>query len=273
MAIKRIVGALLTLCFACWATAGALAAEGNPEDFPWKNWEFSLGGYLMTNDSSVSLNSATLGVGTDIDMENDLGFDKTLQTIRFDADWRFLPRHRASFSYYQYSRDAVRVIDRDIQFGDETFLLGTTVASEFDIAVYKASYAYSVIHNAKFDLGLSAGLHVMDFKVNISSTAGGQSESGDLLAPLPVFGLRATWAITPKLFLKGNVDVFAISIDDISGRFTDALVALEYNAFEHVGVGIGYNRVFMHVEATDGDFNGEADAGFGALLLYGKYFF
>ncbi|MCK5274087.1 MAG: DUF481 domain-containing protein, partial [Alphaproteobacteria bacterium] len=91
--------------------------------------------------------------------------------------------------------------------------------------------------------------------------------------PLPVFGLRGTWAITPKLFLKGNLDVFAISIDDTRGTFTDALVALEYDAFEHFGVGIGYNRVYINIEADGNKFNGEVDARFGAVLLYGKLFF
>ena len=141
------------------------------------------------------------------------------------------------------------------------------------ISTGKLSYAYSVIQNAKFDLGLSAGVHLTDFKTSIAVTGLGVAESAELLAPLPVFGLRGTWAITPKLFLKGNLDVFAISIDDTRGRFTDALVALEYDAFEHFGVGIGYNRVYMNIEADGDNFKGEAGAGFRAILLYGKLFF
>jgi hypothetical protein len=258
---------------ACWAASGALASEADTEALPWKTWEFALGGFLMTHDASLRVDSDTLGIGTEIDMENDLGFDKNIETFRFDADWRFLPRHRASFSVYQYSRDAIRTISRDIQFGDETFLINTSVVSEFDFTVYKASYAYSVIQNEKFDLGLSAGLHLMDIKASIAVTGLGASESAKLLAPLPVFGLRGTWAITPKLFLKGNLDVFAITIDDTRGTFTDALVALEYNAFEHVGFGVGYNRLYMNIEAEGDKFNGEVGAGFGAVLVYGKVFF
>lgn len=273
MVIKQLAGTLSTLCMACWATSGALAAEAGTDALPWKTLEFSLGGFLMTHDSSLRLDSNTLGIGTEIDMENDLGFDKNLETFRFDADWRFLPRHRASFSIYRYSRDATRTINRDIQFGDQVFAINTTVASEFDMTVYKASYAYSVIQNAKFDLGLSAGVHLMDFKTSITATGLGASESAKLLAPLPVLGVRGTWAITPTVFLKGNLDVFAISVDDTSGTFTDALVAFEYDAFEHFGVGIGYNRVYMNIEADGDKFNGEAGAGFGAVLVYGKVFF
>lgn len=273
MAIRRLVAAMSTLCVVWWITPGALAAEADTDALPWKTWEFSLGGFLMTHDASLRVDSNTLGIGTEIDMENDLGFDKSLNTFRFDANWRFLPRHRASFSVYRYSRDATRTINREIQFGDEVFVINTTVASEFDMTVYKASYAYSVIQNAKFDLGLSAGVHLMDFKTSIAVTGLGASESAKLLAPLPVFGLRGTWAITPKLFLKGNLDVFAISVDDTRGRFTDALVALEYDVFEHFGVGIGYNRVYMNIEADGDKFNGEVGAGFGAVMIYGKLFF
>ena len=83
---------------------------------------------------------------------------------------------------------------------------------------------------------------------------------------------RAPYAITPTVFLKANVDIFAISIDDIRGRFTDALVALEYDAFEHFGVGIGYNRVYMNIKADGDKFRGEVGAGYGAVMIYGKFF-
>ncbi len=273
MTIRRFVGGLPVLCVACWAASGALAAEAGTDTLPWKTWEFSLGGYLTTHDSSLRVDSDALGRGTEIDMEDDLGFDKKLETYRFDADWRFLPRHRASFTVYQYLRDASRRINRSIQYGDEVFAINTTIASEFDITVYKASYAYSVVQNAKIDLGLSAGLHLMDIKSRISVSGGGVSESAELLAPLPVLGLRGTWAITPSVFLKANVDVFALSIGDVSGRFTDALVALEYDAFEHFGVGIGYNRVYLNIKAEGDNLDGEIGAGYGAVMIYGKLFF
>ena len=268
-----MLAAIVLVTKTFWAASGALAAEADTDALPWKTWEFTLGGYLTTHDASLRVDSDTLGRGTEIDMEDDLGFDKTLETVRFDATWRFLPRHRASFSVYQFSRDASRTLNRTIQYGDRVFVIDATVASEFDMTVYKASYAYSVIQNAEFDLGLSAGLHLMDMKSSIAVTGLGVSESAELLAPLPVLGLRGAWAITPTVFLKANLDVFAISIDDTRGRFTDALVALEYNAFEHFGVGIGYNRVYMNIKADGDKFDGEAGAGFGAVMVYGKLFF
>lgn len=273
IAIRSLIGALSILGMACWIASDALAAETEANTLPWKTWEFTLGGYLTTHDTSLRVDSNTLGLGTKIDLEDDLGFDKTLETIRFDADWRFLPRHRANFSVYQYSRDATRTLSRTIQYDDQVFAINTTVASEFDMAVYKASYAYSVIQNAEFDLGLSAGLHMMDMKSKITATALGASESSELLAPLPVLGIRGTYAITPAVFLKANLDVFTISIDDTRGRFTDALVAFEYDAFDHYGFGIGYNRVYMNIKADGDKFTGAVGAGYGAVMFYGKLFF
>ena len=272
MEIGNSSAALAFVFLSCVGTA-AHAAEYGEDSLPWKTWELTLGGYISTHDASLRVDSRTLGRGTKVDLEEDLGFEKALESIRIDASWRFLPRHRASFSIYQISRDAVRTLDRTIQFGDREFVIDTTVTSEFDMTVYKMSYAYSAFQNAEYDLGLSAGLHVMDMKSSLAVAGLGESEVAELLAPLPVIGLRGAWAITPRLFLKGNVDVFAISIDDTRGRFTDALVAVEYDASEHFGVGIGYNRVHMNIKNDGENFYGEARAGYGAVMIYGKLSF
>ncbi len=273
LAIRTLAGALSGLCLAFWPAFSAAAAEAGSDNLPWKTWEFALGGYLTTHDSTLRVDSDSTGSGTEIDLEDDLGFNKSLETVRFDATWRFRPRHRADFSYYHLSRDAFRTLDRTIKIGNTIFPINTTVASELDMTVYKASYSYSVIQNARFDVGLAAGLHILDLEESITAEGVGNSESSTLLAPLPVLGLRGDWAMTPRVFLKANVDVFAVSVEGTRGRLTDALVAVEYDAFKHFGVGLGYNYVSMLVRGDKDDFRGEIGASYGAIMLYGKLFF
>ena len=273
LAIQTLAGALSGLCLAFWPALGAVAAEADTDELPWKTWEFLLGGYLTTHDSSLRIDSESTGNGTEIDLEDDLGLTQSLETVRFDAMWRFRPRHRADFAYYRISRDALRVTDRIIVIGNTIFPINTSVATEVNLTIYKASYSYSVVQNSRFDVGLSAGLHVMDIETKIVAEKIGKSESADLLAPLPVLGLRGDWAMTPKWLLRGKVDVFAVSVDGTRGRFTDGLIAVEYDAFEHFGVGLGYNRVSMRIIGNKSDFRGEIGAGYGAVMLYGKLFF
>jgi len=67
--------------------------------------------------------------------------------VRLDAIWRFRPRHRADVSYYRLSRDTFRALDHTIEIGDMIFPEGTTVASDLELTIYKASYSYSVVQN------------------------------------------------------------------------------------------------------------------------------
>jgi len=251
----------------------ALAANTGTDRLPWKTWEFALGGYLTTHDSTLRIDDSSTGTGTEIDLEDDLGFDQSIQTVRFDARWRFKPRHRAEFSIYQLDRETSKTLERTIEVGDKVFPAGTLVASEVDMTVYKASYSYSVIQNSRFDVGLAAGLHVLDLKESIAAEGAGISESSTFLAPLPVLGLRVDWAITPSVFLKSNIDFFALSVDSTRGHLTDGLIALEYNAFKHFGVGLGYNYVSMLVRGDKEDFQGEVGISYGAVMLYAKLYY
>jgi len=232
-----------------------------------------LGGYLTTHDSTLRIDDPSTGTGTEVDLEDDLGFDQSIQTLRFDAKWRFKPRHRAEFSIYQLDRETSKILERTIEVGGKVFPAGTSIASEVELTVYKASYSYSVVQNSRFDVGLAAGLHVLDMKESIVAEGVGISESSTFLAPLPVLGVHVDWAIRPNVFLKANIDVFAVSIDSTRGRLTDALVALEYNAFEHFGVGLGYNYVSMLVRGDNEDFRGEFGISYGAVMLYGKLYY
>jgi hypothetical protein len=273
LTIRTLAGILSGLFLTLWPALGAVAAEAGSDELPWKTWEFLLGGYLSTHDSTLRVDSRSTGNGTEIDLEDDLGFNKSLNTVRLDAIWRFRPRHRADFAYYRLSRGASRALDRTIEIGDKIFPEGTPVASELELTIYKASYTYSIVQNSRLDVGLSAGLHILEWESRVAAETIGLTQSSELLAPLPVLGVRGNWAITPVFFLRASVDVFALSVDGSGGRLTDGLIAVEYDAFKHFGVGLGYNRVSMRITGDKDDLFGEIGAEYGAVMLYGKLFF
>jgi len=97
-------------------------------------------------DSEFRLDSKSGRLGTVIDLENALDLEETTEVFRVNALCRLgqSRRHRLDFSYFDLSRDATATIGRDIQFGDETFFLGTTVNSFFDLEIFKGAYTYSL---------------------------------------------------------------------------------------------------------------------------------
>jgi hypothetical protein len=104
------------------------------------------------------------------------------------------------------------------------------------------------------------------------------NERENFTAPLPTFGLRADFAITPKWFLRSSLEVFYLEIDQFKGSIYESTVALEYLPWKHLGFGLAFDTFNLHIEA-DGedypqiDFQGELNFNITGLLLYVKMFF
>jgi hypothetical protein len=257
-----------------------LADQNNSVSGPWERFSINLGGFITDLDSEFRLDSKRSGLGTVIDLENVLDLEETTEVFRVDALCRLgqSRRHRLDFSYFDLSRDATRKIGREIQFGDERFFIGTTVHSFFDLKIYKGAYTYSFFQNEHFDIGASLGLHVMDIGVGLSDRRTGTAQSETVTAPVPVVGLRGTFAFTPKLFLKESIEFFWVELDDYKGKLIDINIALEYNVWKHLGLGIGYNTVRIDISADGddllgGNLLGGVEFDYSGLQLYGKIYF
>lgn len=246
----------------------ATPAAAQNRALPWKRVGLQAGAYLPTFNSDVTIDSAALGTGTTVDLENDLGVDESLTSFRVDAFWRFLPRHRLDASYYRLERDGSRVVNRTLRIGDQTFTVGATVTSEIDFDIYQGSYSYSLIHNETFDLAASLGAFVGDVAINFSA-AGVGTVNEQLIAPLPVAGGRAAYAITDNLFARLQGQVFYLDAGKFQGSLVDVLVGLDYDVTNNLGLGVGYNYVDIRAKYENDNDLGYA---FGAFMLYVRAF-
>jgi hypothetical protein len=118
----------------------------------------------------------------------------------------------------------------------------------------------------------------MPIKIRVSSSRSGTAEEESITAPLPVLGLRFDFAITPKFFLKQNVDFFYFQYQNFQGSLFDAKIGLEYNVWKHLGFGIAYDYLRFELKAEGQDYPGidmvgKIQFGLGGLLLYGKLYF
>ena len=233
----------------------------------------SLGAFLTDRDTNARLDSETLGLGTVIDAEDDLGLDSSDTVARLDAYYRFNPRHRIDFSIFDLSRDATATIDESIQFGDEVFDINSTISSEYDLSIYKAAYTYSFLIRDNGYLGVTAGLYVLSTDISLTESNTGQFEADDLTAPLPVIGLRGNYQWTPRLVLRSSAEIFAIEFDHVDGSLIDFYVGLDYHFHDNFAVGLGYNNVSLDVDADGSEFKGALDWTYDGVLLSVLYSF
>ena len=163
-----------------------------------------LGAYVANFDTTIRLTSGMSGSGTIVDVEDDFGLDNSSTNVMFHIDYRFRPRHRVDFAYYDLSRDGSNVMERDIEFGDVTFPVGATVVSKFDYRIGKLTYSYSVLQNRQVDLALATGFYIADFDYRATNFETGEAEGDDDLIPVPLIGLRGAYMFNPRLIANGS---------------------------------------------------------------------
>ena len=257
-----------------------LGDDNETEYGPWKKFSISFGGFIAEIDTEVRLDSKTLGLGTVLDVEELFNLDDDVRVFRSDGHYRFSDngRHRVDFTYYDLSRDATSTLSQDIQVGDQTFNIGDTVRTKFGLEFFKAAYAYSFLMNDASDISASAGLFMTKFELELETAAAGIEEFEEFLIPLPVIGLRANFALTPKLILKESLDLFYLKYESFKGHLVDLNLALEYRIWKHVGLGLGYEATRIEIEAEDDDdepldLAGKIDFRYDGVLFYGVYYF
>lgn len=249
--------------------AGPVAAQSQEDP----TFSISLGAFFTDRDTDTRIDADGNNAGTDVNLEDDLGFDKSDTVFRLDAYWRFAEHHRLDFSAFDLSRDAVKVIDRDITIGDTTYEINTSVQGKLDLNIYKAAYTWMFRKNGPNFLGASAGLYVADIGTRFTGPLGNNPESNDITAPLPVFGLRGAYHFAGRWSVRGSAELFVFEYDAFDGSLYDLFGGIDYSFNDLVALGLGFNAVRFDLGFDDSSLTGDLDWGYAGAMLYLKFDF
>jgi hypothetical protein len=231
---------------------------------------FKLGGgvFFPNFDTKLRIDNNNIG-GTEVDLEDDLGFSSNETTFWVGGYWRFAAKHRFAAAYFQFDRDASITANTDISIGDEIYPAGARLDSSFKFQVLPISYAYSFLKREKFELAGTIGLNwtKIDFDVSGSASIGDKDPdanvSADASVPLPLIGLLFDYHFTPKWSAGLHGEVFWLNIDADTIGFSGTLINLrastEYWFFNNVGLGAAVNWYSLNVDVDDGDWRGILD--------------
>ena len=268
--MKQIAGKWLTAALGVWCLSLVVSptfaqvpdsARSSPEPaavYP-DRFMFRVGNYYLEDSSTaVSLNSSLGLLGTTIDFQRDLGGDQRTQVPRLAGYYRFTDKHRLDFGWFELERKGQRSLAIEIQFGDELIEIGNTVASVVDSTLFKLAYTYSFYRAPQVELGFTAGLHTMRYDVELHDLNDDTKETAAVTAPLPVFGLRMDYSITPRWVTRFTIESFYIEIDDtIRGSLLDLNLDLEYRLARNLALGLGAGRLAIDAQVSDDSYNGE----------------
>jgi hypothetical protein len=251
---------------------------------PWEKGSIKFGGFLAAFDSNIGfgINNAA---GVTFNAEELFDLDSRLTVFRAEAMYR--PgkslRHQLDFTYASYHRDGSATLDEDIDINGVTYPVGARVNSNFDFDIIRGSYSYAILQDERMRIAVGLGVYAVPLKYGLDIESSGSRSSvkgADTTLPLPALALRGEFQLIPKLFLNASLDAMYLDVSSFKGSLLDVNLALEYRPWKHVGFGLGYNGMSVHVEAEDDsssypgvDFVGNVDVRFSGLMLYGKFSF
>jgi len=245
----------------------------------WERFSVSFGGFLTNYNSGISLGSEQLGIGIHIDIEDALGLKTSMFVFRGNTNYRFGKnrRHTVSFGYFGIYRNAHKILESELEIGDQVFPVGTEIKSKFDLTILRAKYDYSFLQNNHVSLEASFGLFIMPLSFSVKAS-GPEEQATDFVAPLPVLGLRSDFLITKKLFLRQSVELLLLNIDNFHGRILDLDINVEHKTFNHISFGLGVNSNRLSIKAKGEDypkidFFGEIGMEYTGVYIFAKYRF
>jgi hypothetical protein len=238
---------------ALWSIAGVAAAE---ETSPWERYSINLGVLYSDSDDELRFDSDNLGVGVTLDPHETLGMDTEDVNYRIDAFWRFgsTRRHQLEVHYFNVNNEGTRTLDLNTQIGDVLFPNGAAVNSQLELEFLNVNYSYAFFQD--------------DFNVNAPRQALAVSET--FTSPVPVFGLRGDFIVTPRWRVKASTDLIYLPLNEYDVSVSDSLLAIEYLPFEHAGIGLGLNNVRYRIDSDSLDVDGKARLQFLGALAYLK---
>jgi hypothetical protein len=274
--IKAVTGSVVAVFIASVMVAGsAVAAEDEAPGvaFPDK-YMVRLGAYFVDGSDTQFSVSSPIGIGTVIDYQRDLGGESRETIPRIDAYYRFNERHRIDFTSFSIDRKGSRTLTLELTIGDEIYFVDETVNSGIKYTLYKLGYSYSFYHSPKVELSFTTGLNITSYDLSFSDTTGGKAEAAGFTAPLPMFGLRMGYAITPKWSVNYVAEAFFIEFEDkFKGALYNYELNTEYKLFKHFAIGAGLARLGSNVEVNDDDWNGQVSDSYRGYTLFGTFYF
>lgn len=227
---------------------------------------FGVGAFLATGTTTARLDSPS-GVGTSIDFEDVLGLNETEWSPQGLGRWRFADRWRVELEYFEVDRSHTNTLNQDINWGNQFFPAGTQVKTKFDVSVTRLSCGYSFFKRPDKELGVALGFHLTDFDARLTGP-GGNSESGKVLAPLPVLSMYGQVALTNRWALGGRIDAFKLEYDPYQGHIYSLGLDALYQPFRHVGFGLGWRGLEFEVEATKNNWDGRITSSFSGPIAF-----
>ncbi|MDW8852147.1 hypothetical protein SD960_18730 [Flavobacterium sp. MMLR14_040] len=248
-------------------------------ELPWhaRRFKFTAGAFFPLNNTQIQVGRNSTDTGTEIDLENDLGFSKSSVSFLSTFEWRISRRSRLGFEYFNLDRTSSKTLERDITFGDNTYNVNARVSAYFNVQIARIAYGYAFLSKPKYEAGLLIGSHVMFVDLGLRLEGEGQSleyrDSFNFTAPLPDVGVWGEFVLGERFGLYVNANYLAVKIDNTDGRILSYNLSLLYNVHKNFSLTAGYTGLNFKIDTIRERLNGYLKWGYNGPTLSAAYTF
>jgi hypothetical protein len=229
------------------------------------------GMFYPTMNTSLRVDTK-IGIGTEIGLEDDLNLSEDLGVFRLDGLVQLTENSQVSVTYTAIKRDRRVILEKDIEFGDTIFEVGSNVGYNFDVDFVGATYRYNFFNERNWNAGLSAGARAVFINTSIDGQLNNLNFKKDakFTAPVILFGVHGSAYLTPRLLARYSLETLYLKIDDIKINVIESSASVHYFIFKNVGLGLSYstNNYRLTNVPLWGDSEGKVNFEFNGLNMY-----
>ena len=209
--------------------------------------------------TDLRLDPRNAATGTELSAENDLGMSHDKSEARTELIFRLRERNRLRVDYMKLSRLGDTVINRTINFGNQTFLLNDRAQTELEWRNLTFTYTRSLLYTPRFELGLGLGLSVLEARARGEVTARNIREHQEAVGVFPTIALDGTWRISKRWSFNARGQRFTAHVNRFNGSLGDYHGDFQYRWRENFALGLGYTRLHTLVDVGKATGNSNTD--------------
>jgi len=273
--------ATLFFCALCLAAPQLTIAAESKDLHPFLERGFSLdvGVFFPDRQLDLRVNGTVGGINDEIDFDQGFDLKKADNTFAAEIAWRFRGKWSVLGQYFESSGRTELVLEEDIEWGNVVFGAGSLAATGTSFSLTRIFFGRQLNTSKVHDVGLGGGLHwlhiasFIEGEILVNGTPAGARRSVSVEAPLPNIGAWYRYSISPRWALRARLDLFGADIGDYDGLLVNVSLGLNFQAFEHVGLGLSYNYFELDVGVDKSNWRGDLETIYDGVYVYASIYY
>ena len=276
--INGLVRATLVVCLvaATWL-GGSSGLVWAAEEAELQDQRFSMGvGFAHVRfDTNFKFTEKDTGRDLFVDAEGTLGLPERENVPLVFGRYRFSKKHALAFSAFRIRRQST-LFAEDLNLGNFT-ITGEATLSD-NTRFYYLNYTYTFLQDDRMRIFGAFGLYGLDLRYaldlfgeidyrGVPLASETYSRDASVFAPLPMFGLDAVFALSPRWSLSTKITLVGGSYQDVSAAILDTSIRSRYMFSKHVGLLLAIKYFNAEVNIDDSDLKTEVAYGFDGLSV------